>query len=579
MTTRKGECQPLDDYTTRYFANVKPRAYYRSVSYRIDMLHVLDKRESAAIIYQVVFRWLTYRQETILREIKRRRADRGPALTIQDVDDRMWISLSYNDFVRETGGAISYNTVVAVLEYLVTTKGVLRRRTSRNPRFSDYEYSIERQHVCALLTALPETPHVTPKRSKTGPLHHSPTSGSACPISGPVQAQEAPPTSGWDAPTSGPVQAQEAPPISGWDAPISGPVQAQEAPPISGWDAPTSGPVQAQEAPPTSGWDAPTSGWGHPTSGPAGSQKRDPSQRRTDSFSQRNTLQQQQRDVSEKRSAAAAAPMISPQSFSQDDVALVAVSRQDAAPSTSTASQQCPSADAFVAQAQQLEEQAPAISDVQPAKQGTTQAQQLDTQVPAVSDVQTAKQTEDEVLTEERIVEVFERLRGRAYDQSQRARERAAARAVLRLPLPVPLSVSWLERVYTTFNDDWFRTRYGSLEVHHLSQRELTGQIRIIRWIHRLIAQDARTKKETLARQRDALGARLIAWEGQMLRVEDAHQRGYQGGFELFKQPEYPDDDLIAAAAVLAAQGKLATAPGAALGGTYERTAPCACRI
>jgi hypothetical protein len=453
VTTRKDEYQDhqvASDYDALNFAYTEPRAHYRSVSYRIDMLHVLDKKMSAAIIYQVVFRWLTYRQETILREIERRHADHLPTLTTQDVDDRMWISLSYNDFVRETGGAISYNTVVAALEYLVTTKGVLRRRTSRNPRFSDYEYSIERQRVHELLAALPETPHITPKGSKAGPppVHSAPTtgtvqaqevpptSGSVSPTSGLLQAQEVPPTSGSISPTSGLLQAQEVPPTSGSISPTSGLLhaqevpptsgsvsptsgllqaqevsptsgsvsptsgllQAQEVPPTSGSVPPTSGLLQAQEVPPTSGSVPPTSGWGRPTSGPADSQKRDPLQRRTDSFSQRNTLQQQQRGASEKRSAAAAAPMISPQPFSQDDIGLVAASWQHAARSTSTASQQHPLVDAFIAQALQLKEQASAISGEQPAGQAAEQALQLWMQASAISGEQPAEQAAEQAL-------------------------------------------------------------------------------------------------------------------------------------------------------------------------------------
>jgi hypothetical protein len=51
-----------------------------------------------------------------------------------------------------------------------------------------------------------------------------------------------------------------------------------------------------------------------------------------------------------------------------------------------------------------------------------------------------------------------------------------------------------------------------------------------------------------------------------MLCVEDAHQQGYEGGFEKFRRSDHPDDDLAAAAALLAAEGKLATAPVAATG-------------
>ncbi|MGH2509239.1 MAG: hypothetical protein ACRDHZ_17805, partial [Ktedonobacteraceae bacterium] len=107
----------LEAYNALNFDGLDRRANYRVIAYREDMLHIFEKKDAAAIIYQIIYRWLERRRDEILADMERRRKTSEPQLNPQEVENRMWIYMSYNDFARESGGAVGYNTAVRALEY------------------------------------------------------------------------------------------------------------------------------------------------------------------------------------------------------------------------------------------------------------------------------------------------------------------------------------------------------------------------------------------------------------------------------------------------------------------------------
>lgn len=440
MTLQHNTCradQSTNDYQVLHFAGMEPRTHYHSVSYRIDMLYVLEHKESAAIIYQVIYRWLDSRRTDILREIEQRRIDGMPALTAQDVEDRLWVPLSCPSLVRETGGAISYHRVVAALNYLVTARGILKRRKARNSRVAIYEYSIEQQKVRELLKALPVFP-ASPARE----VKHTVSSAHSLSQTGIARAPENAPRSDRDTSKTG-----------------TDPTTTTGAPPEN-W-------IPCQGAEPD--------------------------------FSHKNTLQQS------GGKPYVATRFLSQRNFSPQHLAERYRPRQSATGVPASPSQQRP---------------------------------------PAIRDADEDPPLEPEpggALTAESIVALFERLRGQSYRPIERQQALAAARAVLHLRLPIVLSERWLERIYATFNNFQFREWYGPLELHHLPQYELTGQIRLVRWIHRLIALDERQKKAASACQ-----TCLVEREGQVLTVEKARQPGYQDGFEIFRNSGHLDQEHVA---------------------------------
>lgn len=169
----------IGQYEAMDFEEIDRRTNYRVISYREDVLHILDKKDTAATIYQIIYRWLVHRRRAVLAEIETRCREGKLLPTPQEVEERMWIYMSYNDFVRETGGAISYNTVIDALNYLVNTKQVVERRANHDPRYSEYEYRINKEVVRQLLQELPEFPVFIPKGGKKrGAKHlHSPKTG------------------------------------------------------------------------------------------------------------------------------------------------------------------------------------------------------------------------------------------------------------------------------------------------------------------------------------------------------------------------------------------------------------------
>src|SRR6266568_4735860 len=155
------------EYEAINFDGLERRANYRTIAYREDILHILERKDAAAILYQIIYRWETeIKRPLILKEIERRKQSKQSPLTFQEVEDMMWVYMSYNDFVRESGGAVAYNTVIRMLDYMIDTKKVVEQRPNHDPRYPDYEYRINRSVVKELLKALPAEPIFTPKVPK-----------------------------------------------------------------------------------------------------------------------------------------------------------------------------------------------------------------------------------------------------------------------------------------------------------------------------------------------------------------------------------------------------------------------------
>lgn len=172
MTRSVRDSSPLDlsSYPALNVDGLERRANYRVIAFREDMLHVLEKREAAAIIFQILFRWQEYLRDKALEEIEQRHNRGLPPLRPTEIEERLWVYMSYARFVRESGGAVSYNTVIRTLAYLVDKK-VIEQRANQNPRtaeYADYEYRINHQVVKRLLKGLPEFPGYSSKKGTSG---------------------------------------------------------------------------------------------------------------------------------------------------------------------------------------------------------------------------------------------------------------------------------------------------------------------------------------------------------------------------------------------------------------------------
>src|SRR5450755_52345 len=153
-------------YEALDFEGSARRANYRVIAFREDILHILDRNEGAAMIYNILERWEEHHKDTLIVEIGKRKKAGAPPLTREEVESQMWTYMSYNDFVRESGGALGYNTVIRLLNFLIVDKKVLKQRANRDPKYSDYEYRIDREAVANLLKELPSQPTFTPKVPK-----------------------------------------------------------------------------------------------------------------------------------------------------------------------------------------------------------------------------------------------------------------------------------------------------------------------------------------------------------------------------------------------------------------------------
>jgi hypothetical protein len=480
-----------DGYDVLQFAGIEPRTHYRSVSYRIDMLQVLEYKESAAIIYQVIYRWLDYRRVGILREVDRRCREGLPALTAAEVQERLWVSLSYTDLVRETGGALSQNTVSAALDYLVGTRGVLKRRKTRRAHACGYEYTIAQSTVRALLAKLPEFPAASSRRSGHG-------------VSSAPGASQA---------------ATDASRHGAGSLPVGIGISAEETSTFGRTDGPCIG------------REAPHIGTIAPTLGTEPTQKWETLHKKTQDSVHTTPQQLQSPDAYQRLAAAAAARFFAQQYLSSQKPAERPASRHPLAEAPGQ----------------------PVALAVEPP---TDQAQPASTPTRAAESDAPSTAAPGEALTAIDLLDAFERLRGRAYTPRERSRALAAAHAVLRLSLPTPLSREWLQRIYTTFNDHLFQTWYGSLELHHLPQRESTGQIRLERWMQRLLAQDTRPGGDRM-------------WKDRPHPLADVLRQSGSPGETIFACTAHPDDDLEAAAAHLAAQGLVTLTPHPSAGGLH----------
>ena len=170
MTRSVRDSSPLDlsAYPALDFEGLERRANYRVIAFREDIVQVLEKREAAAILFQIIFRWQDHLRDKVVEEIEQRRNRGLPPLTPAEVEERLWVYMSYARFVRESGCAVSYNTVIRTLTYLIDKK-VIEQRTNRNPLtsdYADYEYRINRQVVRTLLKDLPAFPENSSKKGK-----------------------------------------------------------------------------------------------------------------------------------------------------------------------------------------------------------------------------------------------------------------------------------------------------------------------------------------------------------------------------------------------------------------------------
>jgi hypothetical protein len=161
------ENNPANGYDALSFDGLERRGNYRFIAFREDILHALDKKEAAAIIFQIVYRWQTeYKRSEVLKKIEERKKSGQKPFTPEEIEDMMFVYMSYNDFVRESGGALGYNTVIRTLKYLIEEKKVLIQRENHDPRFGDYEYSINKEVARQLLKSLPVDPAFAPKMPK-----------------------------------------------------------------------------------------------------------------------------------------------------------------------------------------------------------------------------------------------------------------------------------------------------------------------------------------------------------------------------------------------------------------------------
>jgi hypothetical protein len=159
--------QPASAYDAINFDGTERRANYRTIAYREDILHICECKDAAAILYQIIYRWQTeVRRAKVLQEMEKRKRTGAPPLMVEEAEDMMWVYMSYNDFVRESGGAVAYNTVIRMLEYLITTVKIVEQRPNHDPRYVGYEYRINKAAAKEKLKALPAQPTFVPKVPK-----------------------------------------------------------------------------------------------------------------------------------------------------------------------------------------------------------------------------------------------------------------------------------------------------------------------------------------------------------------------------------------------------------------------------
>lgn len=422
----------LEVYDALNFSGLERRANYRVIAYREDMLHVFEKKDAATVIYQIIYRWLERRRDEILADMERRRKAGELLPTPQEIENRMWVYMSYNDFARESGGAVGYNTAVRALDYLINAKHVLERRENSNPRFTEYEYRIKKAEVCKLLSDLPVFPHYLAKGAK-----------------------------GRETPTQMGSATHPYPNGVGQDPNGDG-----------GY------PNGSNTATQTGVGSAPFGGT---------------SQVATQNLSQESSQQQKGTPVgsqNEGESAASATQNLL-HFLTEEETALILAIRQQqfsSQPITIEDGAVVPPAPGIVLQASEEELCAPFATKLDlvaaPSPDLPNPTQNSDQPIdPSLVDL--ARPASSTLLTDVVIVQLWEYLRQIRYTEAERRGQLAAAQELLCVTLPLPLSIDLLERVYTTFLDNfWIQKFRGVMNVSHLVQVERsTGQIRVVRWL------------------------------------------------------------------------------------------------
>src|SRR5437763_551754 len=122
-------------YEALNFEGISRKPNYRIIGFSEDMFCACDRKESAALVYHVIFRWSERRRDEIFVKNQQRTKQGLPPFTNEEVEEQMWIYMSYLDFARELGGAVAYNTIISALHLLVDCKHFLERRDNHDPRF------------------------------------------------------------------------------------------------------------------------------------------------------------------------------------------------------------------------------------------------------------------------------------------------------------------------------------------------------------------------------------------------------------------------------------------------------------
>jgi hypothetical protein len=488
--TQNGITLDLSAYPALDFTGITRRANYRQISYTEDMLHVFDKKEAAAIVYHILFRWSEHRREEIVADIEHRYTHNLSPFTSIEVEERLWIYMSYNQFVRESGGALGYNTVIRMLEYLMKKKAIERRKNP-NPRYSEYEYRINAEEVQALLKTLPAFPRYTPKGAKgKGNSDEEPTQmgtdtpqmGTGEPVDD-VSSLGTPPTQ----PGLSTTQLGTAD-YPGGDTPQNPPQdssQQQQNPPLdskSNTETPATAALfsfDLQSLTPDEMALIQTYRQQHQHDEQAGTQE--PAPAKADAEEVVPTAQHRDEPVQEVASPNSSdAPVTAghpePERDSTDGINHLPVRQAEIElPAT--------------ARPGNAEEVVPGMvadnrRSIAPPLEQTLSTRVCEGNPPLPLRQQASPPDVEPALTPEAIVALFERKRGLLYDAVTRPRQLAAARTLINLGLPLDLVK--LERVYDRYHDDWWVAHYGTLDVTHLVEREKSGEIRIVRWLTRM---------------------------------------------------------------------------------------------
>jgi hypothetical protein len=535
MTRSVRDASPVDlsHYPALSFEGLELRANYRLISFREDVLQALEQKEAAAIIVQILWRWHEYLHDELLEKIEQRSKTGSPPFTSGEIEDRMWVYMSYARFVRESGGALGYNTVIRTLEYLVDTKKVVERRPNHNPNtieYADYEYRINRTALRDLLKTLPAAPRRFTKKGKSAP-------GEAA---GQMDTFSAPPS-----PQMG-ISCDELSSTA-----CSSPQMGM---------SPQMGTCSTHLGTPSPQMGRPTAQEGtayYPDGQTIQSILQDSLQ---ESLQQQQQQQQKAGDHASESSAAAVAHFsFDLQSLTSDEIALIQVYRQQRqhgeqagiqkpAPAQVIAEEDFPfvqRADTPMSEVANLDTPDAPMSEAHPERDVTDETnqapvRQAETEQPATAcpgdaeeavfgvaanthqsiappleqtlstrvgegtpplppGQQASSPDAEPALTPEAIVTLFERLQKHPYDRVARAMQLAAAPILLELDrtgqLALPLTERLLVRVYDEqSNDPYWKRTHGTLDVTDLVGREKSGQIRIVRWIARYIPPTRRAR-------------------------------------------------------------------------------------